>query len=160
MMRAVDLILGILFLSVLSNCAPDPAKPYMGIYKNFEEYKEKEIAMYDAKRKCQLTAAEGIKFKDAKSHLVSGPDKQFTPEKLKAAHMDGCAVVEYQLNENGIPYNLHTLHEEPIGYDIANATAKVILASRFMPPTKNGEWYIFMVGMTTNKAKTSDNSKD
>jgi hypothetical protein len=150
-MKQTAYILPVLFAVLLAGCTRN-TMIIIPSQEAIAKGEKQEIAAYNAGQKCRLTDAEYNKFNGVASNAIKPPDPSIDriPEKLKAARLDGCAVVEYQLDDNGKPINLHTLHEEPTGYGIAENTKDSIIHTTFRAPAKQGEWNFTKTVMVTS----------
>ena len=63
------------------------------------------------------------------------------PQKAKDEHIDGCAGVEFQLDQDGHPINLNTVKETPVGYGFADMLLQRLTKDTFKPSANAGQWY-------------------
>jgi len=66
------------------------------------------------------------------------------PEAVIKARVDGCAVVTFQLDRNGVPQHIRLVTEYPLDYGFGDALRERIRQSRYMPPAPGqagSVWY-------------------
>jgi hypothetical protein len=65
-------------------------------------------------------------------------------------HIDGCASIEFQLNDQGIPFNARILKEIPTGYNIGSSLLNTTLATKYEPRPSHGKWYFIKSALMTS----------
>ena len=87
---------------------------------------------------CSVTAEERAKYSKPVPLLEA---REPRPAKAKEEHVEGCAMVEFQLDNKGHPINLHVVKEWPTGYGFADATKNKLSKDTFEVPDDLHKWF-------------------
>jgi predicted aspartyl protease len=78
----------------------------------------------------------------ARAHLVMlARPLPTAPDKLKTAHLSGCAGVLFHLSADGAPTDLKLVIETPPGYGVGDFVLRQIAASKFAPVPGETAWF-------------------
>lgn len=125
----------ILFITLLTACnagginSSIPAKAPIGASAN------------EMGQSCRKSEDNGRMYEVIPTTSSSSEFNKNTYAKLKQKHLDGCASVEFQIDNDGTPTHIRLLKESPKGYGVGAGFIEQMKATRFEPPAKNGEWY-------------------
>jgi len=72
------------------------------------------------------------------------------PQKAKDDRVDGCAGVEFQLDQDGHPVNLNILKEAPVGYGFADMLLQRLTKDTFKPSANPNQWYYVSTAYITS----------
>ncbi len=102
---------------------------------------------------CFLSAAEQKKYLGA-TPILTRPNGVDIPQKAKDARVDGCAGVEFQLDQSGYPRNLKTVKEYPLDYAFGDALINTLKVEKFMTVADLNQWFYVSTAMISSTINT------